>query len=253
MDQCCRRLFDFEWSRNFYRELNCSGFELSRLTTTLINVFILIKLVCDIIMFPLCYTLYPNITEVWGSALAFYSFTLSVLNDANLIIIKGTSRQKVNELPYGLVGTLLMTEVCLYAYNGIFFLNARSFTVTNGIIFTLCAFHIAMRVAILLTLKRCPLVRLVKDNGPPVYHDMSEHERRGRRRHHSGTRTHRTLLSISSLLLLLFEIDQLIYLFFSFHLDEYLSLSTFGRKHLLEWIMNIIMKRGEGGIHLGDC
>lgn len=192
-----KQFWEFKWSKGFRRELNCQGFRFTRLTSTVMNVLFVIKLASDIIMYPLCWTLYPNIIDMWGSALAFYSFSLAVANDINIIIVKATSVSKTNELPYALVGTLLTTEICLLAYDGVFFMNAHAFSVKNGVVFTLCGLHVSLRVIILISLKRCPVVRLIKDNVVQIVHDPEErvrglgsYEQSGRRHRGHGRHAH---------------------------------------------------------------
>lgn len=153
--------FSCQWTRNFKNELQCKGeFDVKQLTSTVLNVLLLAKMAGDLIMMPLCWTLLPDLNMVWGSGVTFYSFSLALLNDCNVIVIKATSIRRCNELPYGLFGILLIVEVILFSYDGVFFLNRRIFNITNGILFTLCIVHIALRVLILVSYKKCPVVRL---------------------------------------------------------------------------------------------
>lgn len=145
--------------------LQCDWHNPKRITGNLLGLLLLVKLALDTVVVPSSYILVSDHLALSGAVLTLMSFTLCLLNDINLIVVKATSKPGTNELPVLLVAGLLTFEVVLYAYNGILFAGYYPIGLAASIIILLCLTQIGIRLAIIAVSKNCPQITLKSGRG----------------------------------------------------------------------------------------
>lgn len=146
------------------RELDCDRFDLRKVVRSVLGLLILAKAICDLLMIPICWLMYPNLFQKYGASLVLISFSIAILDDCNMIILKATSHEGANQLPYSLIGILMVSEMILFGYVGVSLIKAENFLpIANGIMLSLVFLHILLRAGLLFAAKNCSAIRIVQE------------------------------------------------------------------------------------------